>query len=269
MLNQSKRAKQDKKNQLEQIKDLMGLLRRHPQVLVLFERFKISIDEFDKIQIGIKEMDVSAKTKDGKIWLNECLIEDGNLVEDLHYVVHELVHWLQQRTGLDSYHEPDNYSSYLFIPTEIQAFKEQIEFIRNYKGAKEAKKYLKDLLDFHELEGDERKELEELLGGDLAETKKPNHVRIDVRDSEGRQLQHHYLKRNYWDRPAGRIEGSEEPVEAAVRELEERTGFRADEDDLRPIGETADFYEFEADLEDLDQVAEPQTRIRMANDGAV
>lgn len=384
MLNRFKQAT-PVKNPKQVIEDLMGLLRRHPQVLTLFARFGVSIDEFDQIEVGFKAMDVSAKTRDGKIWINKRFLEDGDLVGDAHYICHEIVHWLQQRTGLEKYHQPDHYPDYLSLPTEIQAFREQIQFIRSYKGEEAAQKYLDELLDFHELKGAERKERAEQLCGDLAakvagfgssteveffdeqlrttvmvrklkgsdvsgkdpsqgfadfqdpvqavafaktqvgpgisvgiylppdiqgnpeqqrvwqntndegwaegteisglftkkllpylgpmeqfglqpaagtKTAAPSYVQIRIQDRQGRELEHHYLNSKKWGPPAGRIEAGEKPLEAAARELEERSGFAAVPADLELVGESEDFYEFAGAFEDLDLVGEPQTEIR-------
>ena len=262
----SQEDKLDKKSAKEAIEQLVGLLKNHPQVIDLFARFNIPIEQFEKIPIGFKPLDVSAKTKNGHIWLNENLLDSGELAGHLPYVIHELVHVLQQISGAVADHDPADYDEYLDDPLEVDAFKEQISFIHNYKGEDDAKKYLDELLDFHELDGNQRKSKERELAGKITEAA-PKYVRIHVRDQDGRQLQHHYLDAQKWESPAGRIEAGEEPFDAAVRELLERTGYRVDAADLVEEGESVDgdFWEFGAEMGDLEQIGEPQTEVRMGD----
>lgn len=151
----------------EVIEQLIGLLKNHPQVRALFARFDVPIEQIDKIPIGFRSLDVSAKTKDGSIWLNENLLHDGDLVGDLHYCLHELVHALQQISGQTADHNPASYDNYLDDEFEIEAFREQIIFIKDCKGKEEAKKYLNDLLDFHEFTGKKREEKRKQIGGTI------------------------------------------------------------------------------------------------------
>lgn len=150
----------------ETIAELLKLLERHPQIQELFMRFGVPLAHLHNISIQIKNLDVSAKAKDGAIYLNKTLVEDGDLVGDLHYVVHELVHILQQISGeADDYGDLDHFD-YIDMPTEVEAFREQIRFIRDYKGHDEAQRYLDELLDFHELKGSERTKKARELGGE-------------------------------------------------------------------------------------------------------
>lgn len=246
------------------IRELLNLLREHPQVRNLFARFNVPISRLDEIPLKFKKMDVSAKAKDGVIYLNERLAEDGDFVEDAHYILHELTHILQQISGkVDDYGDTGDLD-YLDLPAEIEAFREQISFIRDYKGQKDAEKYLDDLLDFHELKGARRADKKRQLGGapDKGDLK---YVRISVKTHDGKELQHHYLDAKKWGAPAGRIEAGETAREAAARELLERTGFKINEPDLKEAGKNTGegFYEFEAAFEDLEQVQAPQTEIRL------
>jgi len=156
-------------NYEESISYLINLLKEHPQVKLIFSRYKMPLDLIHEIPIDFKELDVSAKAKDGKIFLNKKLIADGNFVDDLHYIVHELVHVLQQHTGaVNDYGDLSRYD-YLDNPLEIEAFNEQIKFISAYKSPEEAEEYLQNLLDFHKFEGFKRKNKElELRGHDNA-----------------------------------------------------------------------------------------------------
>lgn len=148
---------------------LVNLLREHPQVKALFLRFQVPIEAIHEVPIDFEDLDVSAKAKKGRIIINRKLVADGDFVDDLHYIVHELVHVLQQHTGaVNDYGDLSQYD-YLDNPLEIEAFQEQIKFIAAYKSPEEAEEYLQGLLDFHELEGKDRKRKEfELRGEDHA-----------------------------------------------------------------------------------------------------
>ncbi len=92
----------------------------------------------------------------------------------------------------------------------------------------------------------------------------PQYVRIHAQNADGQQLQHHYLDADQWDLPAGRIEANETPLEAAVRELYERTGYRGAAADFTSAAETEPgFSRFQVPLEKLQQTAAPQTATRL------
>ncbi len=110
------------------------------------------------------KLKASAKTKNGKVYLNEKLLEDGNFQDDIHYIVHESQHWLQQTAGKEKYHDNGD-TEYLDLPAEIEAFTVQIAFMKDFYSGDFAKEYLEDLLDFHELKGTERNRKREQLQG--------------------------------------------------------------------------------------------------------
>ena len=151
--------------QEELIEQMTNLLKEHPVVRSLFRRFEIDPEHIHRIQISFGDIGVSAKADDNGIVINKKFLEDGNLVDDLHYIVHELVHVLQNLTGFVDRAKKYKFKHYLDNPLELQAFKEQIRFIREYKGDKAADKYLCDLLDFYDITGDKRNVKECILRG--------------------------------------------------------------------------------------------------------
>jgi hypothetical protein len=148
------------------IKTVKDLLKTSPVVRAMFEEFQISIDEVDNVEIVFAPLDVSAKTKDKKIYLNDKFLKEGEFVEELHYIVHELTHYLQQVFG-EVRHYPDiDAKDYLAKPTEIEAFQYQVQFMRDQYGEGRAKEYVTDLIDFHELVGDEATDIRTKLLGE-------------------------------------------------------------------------------------------------------
>ena len=86
------------------------------------------------------------------------------------------------------------------------------------------------------------------------------YVRVDVGDAKGKKLLHHFIRDNKWGSPAGRIEEGEDPAQAAVRELLERTGYEGAPEDLAPHGTEDGTHVYSVALEKLKQVAQPGER---------
>jgi len=135
--------------------------KKDPAIIKKFKEYNVPIDDIDKVEVSFAPLDVSAKTKKMKIYINESMLDDDSDVKDpSSYLVHELTHYLQQRTGRTKGHEiPD----YMDKPTEQEAFKVQIEFKERNEGEKEAEEYKEDLLDHHKLKGKKRKEIEKKI----------------------------------------------------------------------------------------------------------
>jgi len=94
----------------------------------------------------------------------------------------------------------------------------------------------------------------------LTSMKMASFVRVEVANDAGEQLQHHYIRDNVWDHPAGRIEPNEPPAAAAARELLERTGYQVDTAALQDLGRDGDFQRFTAPFAKLKQIAAPGER---------
>jgi hypothetical protein len=152
-----------KKKQEELVEQVINLLKEHELVERLFKKFDIDPEYIHKIKIEFGDIGVSAKANKDSIVINKKFLEDGNIVDDLHYLVHELVHVLQYLTGFVDKAKDYKFKHYLDNPLELQAFREQIRFIKEYKNQEEADIYLKELLDFHDIIGKERAEKERIL----------------------------------------------------------------------------------------------------------
>lgn len=153
-----------KKTEKELIEQITNLLKEHPIVRRMFDKYNVDISYIQEIPMEFKDLDVSAKAKDEKIYINKHFLDDGNFLDEAHYLVHELTHILQQYTN--SIDCDAQYDHYLDDPSEVEAFGNQIAFIAAYKNDEEADKYTDDLLDFHNFKGARRTRKRKELRGD-------------------------------------------------------------------------------------------------------
>lgn len=136
-----------------------------PVVQAMFEDYGVPVEHIKDVPIEAVPLSVSAKTKNKKVYINEDLLEDG-FEDDMHYIVHEVCHYLQQTTGDVLEYEDLHKHDYLDKPTELEAFSYQVQFMRDYYGNSFAEEYVDDLLDFHEYKGKKREEKRKrILGG--------------------------------------------------------------------------------------------------------
>lgn len=126
------------------------------------KEWKVSPDIIDVIPIKFGELDVSARTAHGIITLNYKLLCDGDFFNNYHYICHEVEHYLQQCYGDHPTPGADN-GDYLHNPAEQEGFQRQIQYIDDQFGKEEAENYVDHLLDHHDKDGKERKELENVL----------------------------------------------------------------------------------------------------------
>jgi len=145
------------------IAEMRGHVKNDPEMQKKFKEYGVPLDDLDDVPISFCDLDVSAKTKDKKIYLNESMLADDSPVDDpTHYLVHELVHYLQQVTGKNmDKHRGE--SEYLDKETEEEAFKTQIDFKKREESEEEAEEYVENLLDHHDFEGKKRDEKKEEL----------------------------------------------------------------------------------------------------------
>jgi hypothetical protein len=111
-------------------------------------------DFIDSVLIRFEPLDVSAKTVDGEILLNDKLL-DGEVRDCLRYLAHELVHCLQQKHGKVEERKSDNVD-YLDDPNEKEAFKAQVDFMETTYTPEEIQTYLDGLMKHHDVRGKER-----------------------------------------------------------------------------------------------------------------
>jgi hypothetical protein len=152
-----------KKELLSLIDKLKSRIKSHDIIKEMFNEWDLPISIIDYIPMLFADIDVSAKTDHGIIYLNNKLINDG-LDNDDHYLIHEITHWLQQCFSKDAIPSSEG-EDYLDNKFEQEAFQNQTEYISDTQGDERAEKYIKQVLDHHNVsDKKERKErMEELL----------------------------------------------------------------------------------------------------------
>lgn len=146
-----------------QIEKLRRDLKNDPITQNLFSEYQVPISELDSIPMFFAQFPVSARTEHGIIYFNLELIEENNEPNqekwrsNYHYAHHELTHYLQQTTGIGPTKGSDE-DSYLDNEFEQEGFQEQTKFISHHEGEEKAENYIEQVLDHHDVDGEERKE---------------------------------------------------------------------------------------------------------------
>ena len=106
-------------------------------------------------------MTVKAKTKNAEIILNDSLIDEDN-DKILAYLIHELTHVFQH---IKRYGKKDPYKKYEYLdrPDEISAFQNQIKQKSKSEPKSKVKKYVEDLVDYHDIPKNEVSKKEDQL----------------------------------------------------------------------------------------------------------
>lgn len=124
-----------------------------------FDEYNVPLSKLDDIPVEFADLDVSAKTKDKKIYINKKLVEKGQ--DPTHYLVHELVHFLQQFTNNVDPNKGEK--EYLDRETEMEAFQSQVDYKKREESPSRAEDYVDGLLDYHDIDGKEREDKKEEL----------------------------------------------------------------------------------------------------------
>ena len=127
-----------------------------------FKEYGIPLSDINTVSIQFDDLDVSAKTKYCKIYLNRKLLD--KVGDPTSYLVHELVHYAQQKSG---HTEGAQAKDYLDKKTELEAFEAQVDYKKKDEGEEAAERYTEGLLNYHDYdinseEGREKKK--ELMG---------------------------------------------------------------------------------------------------------
>lgn len=161
--------------QIQVLNHLKESLKKDSITQDLFKKYQVDLNELDHIVICFKDLDVSARTAKGIIYLNNELwkplleqLKSGIKIEDLnysnleHYTIHEITHILQQTTG-DSPTQGSTEDSYLDNPFEQEGFQIQTEYLSEHFGDETAENYIEQVLDHHDVDGKEREEKKDEL----------------------------------------------------------------------------------------------------------
>lgn len=132
-------------------------IKKDKVMIDIFKEYDIDINEIDYYPIFFKDLDVSAKTDHGIIYLNYKLLENGFDLKDCSYLIHEITHVLQQTCNSKPTKGSDD-GSYLDNPHEEEAFQNQVEYISKQLGEDEAEDYVDNLLDHHEIDNKPERE---------------------------------------------------------------------------------------------------------------
>lgn len=139
-----------------------NLLKKDSTVKDMFKEYQVDIREIDLIPICfVEKLEVSARTEHGIIYLNKKLLPDF-LNKNLHYLVHEITHFLQQTTG-NSPTKGSTEDNYLENEYEQEGFQNQTKYISDQKSPEKAEKYVQKVMDHHKIPEKEREDLEDDL----------------------------------------------------------------------------------------------------------
>lgn len=113
------------------------------------EEYGEDVDFIDNVEIKIEPLDVSAKTINGVIIINENIVLNSDWEDIEKYVIHEVSHCLQQEHGLVN--EKVEKDKYLDDKNEQEAFQVQLEYMDDHEPPEKVQKYLEQLLDHHNI----------------------------------------------------------------------------------------------------------------------
>jgi hypothetical protein len=139
------------------IAKLKRAVKKESEYLDKCEKYDRDPDFIDGVDISFKDdLDVSAKTVDGEVFLNGSLFDHGDWNDQMRYIIHEVTHVMQQEAGkVDG---PVNKADYLDDKNELEAFRAQISYMSSHESPEEVQRYLEQLLDHHNIRGKERAE---------------------------------------------------------------------------------------------------------------
>jgi len=147
---------------IQLISEIKEELKGHDIAKEICKKYDFKIDIIDGISIEFAEdLDASAKTINSKILLSDELI-DAPFEKIMRYAIHELVHALQhmKRYGQEDPYKDDQY---LDRPDELEAFQHQIQYEAETTGNHNAEEYVDELLEYHEISGEEKEDKKEEL----------------------------------------------------------------------------------------------------------
>jgi len=118
-------------------------------------------DIIDLIPMAFSDLDVSARTENGCIYFNYKLLD--NFDSNLHYMLHEFTHALQQCWGDGPTQGADD-GEYLDNKFEQEGFQVQTKYLSETEGDGAAEAYTEKVMNHHDVpENDKEKRKKDLL----------------------------------------------------------------------------------------------------------
>lgn len=148
----------NQKEKRKLIESCIDKIKEHDVIIDLFDEYGIDLDEIHYIPICFADLDVSARTDKGCIYLNRTI--DKNEID--HYLVHEICHWAQQTTG-NKPTQGANDGDYLENKYEIEGFQNQVEYIADTRSDDDAEEYVDQVLDHHDVDSGREDKKDELM----------------------------------------------------------------------------------------------------------
>ena len=142
------------------IKEVKELCKKEKAYQELCNKYNKSLDLIDGVTISFSdELETTARTKNGEIFLSEKKLLNADPLKILRYIVHEMVHVWQHIENEGK--KQKNSDEYTDDPNEIEAFQYQLEYQEEKEGNVE--EYLKDFLEYHKVPDKEKESLLENL----------------------------------------------------------------------------------------------------------
>jgi hypothetical protein len=160
-----KKAKDRKiKEKIDILADLKEALKSNKIAKKILKKFSLESDIIDGMVLKFdEELDVTAKTINGEVALNENLFQKS-FETIMRYVIHEFVHVCQHiknQKGKTKKSKTDD--TYLDNPEELEAFKWQTLYTKDAEGMDSVEEYLEELMDYHDVpEKKQEDKIEEL-----------------------------------------------------------------------------------------------------------
>ena len=134
----------------------------------LCDEYEQDPDIIDGISvIFTDDIDVTAKTINAKVFLNSALLDEKMEIIG-RYLLHELTHCFQHMEKEGKKRKQKN-KVYLNRPEELEAFQYQIKFDSDKRSEKEVNKYVNNLISYHKIPKEKRKQKKEELMDKLKE----------------------------------------------------------------------------------------------------
>lgn len=143
----------------------------------LFKEKDVDLNLIDLIPIVFSDIDTSARTDKGIIYLNSDLISTPEDIE--HYLVHEITHFLQQCFS-DGPTVGSTDDSYLDNKFEQEGFSRQVDYITDTEGPEASEQYIDKVIEHHEVPEDEVEEKKDkLMGKDAVQAQSSSDHQLD------------------------------------------------------------------------------------------